>query len=99
MPLFPFPTRPVTDQVGWSYNGTLYCGDHQPDPYLSSLGDRVEPVFLSDVTHDDVCDICGELLEDYTLDDDGLGPDVYRNWADPMYEPEDDTPSLEWPGR
>ena len=81
MPLYPFPTRPVTDQVGWSYNGALYCGDHQPDPYMESLADRVEPVFLSDVSADDVCDICLERLEDYTLLTDGLGPDPYRRWS------------------
>ena len=77
----PFPTTPVYSQVGWSYNGALYCTDHEPEPYLyRTMGDLVQPVLLADVTADDVCDDCGEFLD---------GGSVYANMHDPLYTPDE----------
>ena len=59
----------VNEVVGWSYNGALYCVDHEPEPVDLSIEevmaavspppiDVPQPVFLDQVTSHDVCDLC-----------------------------------------
>jgi hypothetical protein len=60
----PYPTVPVYSQVGWAYNGTLYCNLHEPEPYLQRThGDLVQPVLRCDLDTEEVCDDCGEALD------------------------------------
>ena len=60
----PFPTVPVTAQVGWTYNGALYCTQCEPEPYLSRThGDLVQPVLRVDAQPGDICDNCLDYLD------------------------------------
>jgi hypothetical protein len=53
------PLRKSYEVVGWSYNGALYCVDHEPAraPRYFPL-DVPQPVFLDEITSHDVCDVC-----------------------------------------
>ena len=46
----------VNEVVGWSYNGALYCVDHEP--HAAIQGPLPLPVFLDEITSHDVCDLC-----------------------------------------
>ena len=70
----PYRFRKSYEVVGWSYNGDLYCVNHEPAPeavtVISATGvsqgvldgnsiiDAPQPVFLDQVTEHDVCDLC-----------------------------------------
>jgi hypothetical protein len=57
----------ATDIIGWTYEGAIYCTDHDHEPTQppESL-DYPNPVFGSDVNEclGDVCDVCREPIVD-----------------------------------
>jgi hypothetical protein len=53
--------RKSYEVVGWSYNGSLYCVDHEPEASTRNLSDLIDPplpVVLDQVAAQDVCDQC-----------------------------------------
>ena len=56
--------RKSYEVVGWSYDGALYCVDHEP--HVSDATDIAtyiehgipSPIFLDEITSHDVCDLC-----------------------------------------
>jgi len=74
------PLVKVTDVVGYQFDGTLVCTWHRLRGMTTDMA-----VFRSDVTYDDVCDVCFAPLDEYATDPDS----VYANPDDPMYTPDE----------
>lgn len=46
-------------KVGWSYNGALFCVDHEPEPSPEDVDFNVpQSVVLDEISYHDVCDVC-----------------------------------------